>query len=123
MHSTKSQKRATKVTRTRPYHLTKRHPRSQKAIFLLDRGNVEQQITLHFPNKTEIKDVEKSKESNPMLRSIHIGSACLIWYLDGDKGFVYDKDGTYCGSYLKHDLKNAFYRIGALLKEINHKKG
>jgi hypothetical protein len=114
----RSQKRATKVTRTRPYHLRKKHPRSQKAIFLLDRGNVEQQISLFFPPNTEIRDHEHTKEPNPDLVRINIGEISLVYYKSTKRGFVYDKDHMYCGAYEKHDLKHAFFQIGDLLKAI-----
>jgi hypothetical protein len=110
-----TESRSTKTTKTRRYRYTKKRPRSQKAMFIMDRGNVEQQITLFFPHNTEIQDHEHKKQPNPDLVRINLGEISLVFYKSTKRGFVYDKHSAYCGSFEKHDLKHAFYRIGVLL--------
>lgn len=113
----------TEIIKTRRYRLTKKRPRSQKAIFKLDRGKVEQTITLFFPPSTQVRSHENQKEPNPNLFRINFGQISLIYYKDSKRGFVYDKDSTYCGSYEKHDLKHLFHQIGALLLTEKNKNG
>lgn len=88
-----------------------------------DKGNVEQTISVVFPEKSRISNIEIPMEVNPSLTSFHIGNATLAWYNDTQKGFVYDCDGIYVGSFEKHDLKNLFARIGAFLWSVRKKKG
>jgi hypothetical protein len=115
--------RTTKITRTRRYRVTKKNPRHPRVIMKLDRGNVEQQITLTFPEKTRFHDVEMPKEHNPDLMSLRLGDMKLVWYFKDDKGWIYDCDGIFSGRFLKHDLKHAFYQIGTILKTVQRQKG
>ena len=113
----KTQKRAIKITRTRRYRETKKRAYRPKAIFILDKGNVEQRISLSFPEKTREVNVEIPKEYNPEARSFWVGDLRFYYYIKDDKGFIYNKDGDFCAKFDKFDLKRAFKRIGAILKE------
>jgi hypothetical protein len=77
-------KRATETIKTRHYRYTKKNPQAQKAIFKLDKGNVQQIISLSFPNKTEIKSVEIPKEKNPNLFTMHLGRTKIACYLTSE---------------------------------------
>lgn len=116
-------KRATKITQTRQYKTTKRRARRPRAIFKLDKGNVEQTITLVFPENSRYSNMETPSEANPSLTSFNIGNVRLSFYNDSGKGFVYDCDGIYVGRFEKHDLKNLFARIGLFLQPVRKKKG
>ena len=85
-------------------------------MFFFDRGKVEQQISMFFPAKTEVRDHEHKKEPNPDLIRINFGEISIIYYKSDKRGFVYDKHSAYCGSYQKWDLKHLFWQIGELLK-------
>jgi len=87
-------------------------------MFKIDRGNVEQTISLFFPPNTQIRDTESQKEPNPDLVRINFGELSLVYYKKDKHGFVYDKNRIYCGAFEKHDLKYLFTRIGQLLKAI-----
>lgn len=123
VHFTKSQHRATKTTHTRRYRYTKKNPRSQIATFKIDRGNVEQVISLFFPQNSQFSDFEIPKEKNPDLITFNIGNTRFAYYYKDKKGFVYNCDGIYLGSFEKHDLKHAFSRIGAILWAVQKQKG
>lgn len=75
-------KRATETIKTRKYRFTKKNPKTQKAIFKLDRGNVEQIISLSFPAKTELKSVEIPKEKNPNLKIIKFANLKIACYIN-----------------------------------------
>jgi len=113
-----NEKRATKITKTRHYRVTKKNPQSQKLILKIDRGAIEQTISLFFPPNTEVKDHESTKEPNPNLIRINFGQTSLIFYLDTEKGFVYDKDKLFSGSFEKHDLIYLYSRIGQLIRRL-----
>ena len=89
----------------------------------MDLGNVEQQISVFFPENSQIVNVAIPKEKNPDLITIRIGDLKLAWYLTDKRGFFYDKNGIWLGNLFKHDLKNAFFEIGALLRLIKNQKG
>ena len=121
-------KQATKTTRTRRYRITKKRPRKQTAQFKIDRGKYEQTITLRFPENTQLRDSEIEKgDVNPNLHKIWCGNACIAVYLDTqnrfERGFVYGKDNEHCGTFEKHDLKNAFCKFGDLLKLLKNPNG
>jgi len=110
--------RATKTTKTRRYRYTKRIARRPTATFTIDRGNVEQVITLHFPEKAIFEEKEIPKERNPNAVRIRIGDNVLVYYKKDEKGFIYDSRQNLCGRFDRFDVKRAFVRIGGLLKEI-----
>ena len=89
----------------------------------LDLGNVEQQIALVFPETSKYINVEIPKEANPNLFKIYFANLKLAWYLDENKGFIYDEDGIYLATLEKHDLKKLFKKIGDLLKLVKNRKG
>jgi hypothetical protein len=125
-------KRATETIKTRKYRFTKKNPKTQKAIFKLDRGNVEQIISLSFPSNTQLKSVEIPKEKNPNLITLHLGDLKIAVYVSTpikrdvkgrfikklvfDKGFIYDSDGNYSGKCYLHDLRNLHLEIEALFR-------
>jgi hypothetical protein len=115
--------RATKITKTRRYRTTKKHPRRTWVNLNFDLGNVEQQIGVSFPKNSQIINAEIPKEKNPDLRTIYLGNVKFAWYSNDKKGFVYDEKGFYCGRYEKHDLKNLFWQIGDILKAEKNRKG
>jgi hypothetical protein len=106
----------TKITKTRRYRISKKHPKRPVALMRMDLGQVEQQIAIHFPQNSKYINVEIPKEKNPDLIKIFIGGIKLAWYLDEKKGFIYDENGLYLGAFEKHDLKKAFWKIGQILK-------
>jgi hypothetical protein len=116
-------KKATKITKTRRYRTTKKHPKRPVAMMKMDMGKVEQQIALVFPENSKYINVEIPKEKNPNLIKIFIGGIKLAWYLDEKKGFIYDENGIYLGALEKHDLKKAFWKIGQILKLEKIRKG
>jgi hypothetical protein len=116
-------KKATKITKTRRYRLTKKHPRRPKAIMVMDMGKVEQQIALVFPENSKYINVEIPKEKNPDLITFRISNLKFAWYLEDNRGFIFDENGLWLGNLEKHDLKNAFFKIGALLKLVKNRKG
>jgi hypothetical protein len=116
-------KRATKTTKTRRYRITKKHPKRPKAIMVMDMGKVEQQIALTFPENTRYINVEIPKERNPDLITFRISNLKFAWYLEDNKGFIFDEHGIWLGNLEKHDLKNAFFKIGNLLKLVKNRKG
>lgn len=75
-------KRATETIKTRQYRYTKKNPKAQKAIFKIDRGNVEQIISLTFPKQTQLKSIEIPKEKNPNLVMLHLGSLKIACYIN-----------------------------------------
>lgn len=79
---TKKNNRATETIKTRKYRYTKKNPKSQKAIFKLDRGNVEQIISLTFPAQTELKSVAIPKEKNPNLKVMRLNRMKLACYVN-----------------------------------------
>jgi hypothetical protein len=150
-----AQKRATETIKTRRYRYTKKNPKSQKAIFELDRGNVKQIIQLSFPNATEIKSVEIPKEKNPNLKIIKFGNLKIAIYVNTptfqmnekkkqelnemlkelgiqkkiddlafkrnysfEKGYIYDLDGNYSGTFRLNDLKMLYSDLGAFFKAL-----
>jgi len=117
------QQRATKTTKTRRYRLLKRHPRRPKAVMIMDLGNVEQQIALTFPQNSKYINVEIPKEKNPDLITFKISNLKFAWYLKDKKGFIFDENGIWLGNIEKHDLKNAFFKIGALLRLVKNRNG
>jgi hypothetical protein len=116
-------KRATKTTKTRHYRITKKHPKRPKAIMVMDMGKVEQQIALTFPENSQYLNVEIPKERNPNLITFRISNLKFAWYLEDKKGFIFDENGIWLGNLEKHDLKNAFFKIGNLLKLVKNRKG
>jgi len=88
----------------------------------MDLGNVEQQISLIMPPNAKIVNVEVPKEKNPDLMTIYFSNIKVCYYMKDKKGFVYDSDGVYCGSFDFNDLKRLFVKIGASLKAIKHGK-
>lgn len=78
----KTTKRATETIKTRRYRFTKRNPQSQKAIFKIDRGNVEQVIQLSFPHQTELKSIDIPKEKNPNLHVIKFSNLKIACYIN-----------------------------------------
>ena len=60
----------------------------------------------------------KPKEKNPDLMTIYFSNIKVCYYMKDKKGFVYDSDGVYCGSFDFNDLKRLFVKIGASLKKI-----
>src|SRR4030042_5972890 len=114
--------RTTKVTKTRRYRVTKRIARRPKATFTIGLGNVEQVITLHFPEKAVFQEKEIPKERNLNAVRIRIGDNVLVYYKNDEKGFIYDSDKNLCGRFDRFDIKRAFVRIGGLLKEIKTQK-
>ena len=111
--------RITKTTHTRHYRYSKKNPRAFRQVTTYDLGNVEQSTHLSFRNKNLIKnDIETRKEKNPNLFSIRIGEIVLKIYIDSEKGFCYDKNGFYSGTFLKHDIIHAYSQFGAFLKKI-----
>jgi hypothetical protein len=116
-------KRATKTTKTRRYRITKKHPRRPKAIMVMDMGKVEQQIALTFPENARYINVEIPKEKNPDLFKIYFGNIRICWYFNEKKGFIFDENGIWLGSYEKHDLKKLFCKIGTILKIEKNRKG
>jgi hypothetical protein len=109
-------KRATKTTKTRHYRITKKHPKRPKAVMIMDLGKVEQQIALTFPENSQYLNVEIPKTRNPDLFKIYFGNIKICWYFDEKKGFVFDENGLWLGSYDKQDLKKLFFKIGRLLR-------
>jgi len=109
-------KRATKTTKTRRYRITKKHPKRPVALMKMDLGKVEQQIALTFPENSKYLNVEIPKERNPDLFKIYFGNIKICWYFDEKKGFVYDENGLWLGSFDKQDLKKLFFKIGTILK-------
>jgi hypothetical protein len=89
----------------------------------MDLGKIEQQIRVFAPANTEVSNLEIPKERNPNLVSFKIGTSSLAFYLDSEKGFIYDKLGMWSGSFEKHDLINLYSKIGAFLKTQKSEKG
>jgi hypothetical protein len=116
-------KRITKVTRTRHYRLTKKHPKRSLALLKLDHGDIEQQIAVFFPEKSQYLNVQIPKEKNPDLFSIRMGDLKIVFYTNENKGFFYDENGMFLGRYEKHDLKNAFFKFGSILKLLKKQNG
>jgi hypothetical protein len=115
--------RLTKTTHTRKYRLSKKNPKKLAMVLKMDLGKYEQQIRVFAPQKTQISNLEIPKEHNPNLISFNIGDCKLAYYLDGKKGFVYDKLGMFLGAFEKHDLINLYHKIGAFLKTQKSEKG
>lgn len=84
----------------------------------MDRGNVEQTISIVFPENSQIRSTEYEKERNPSLITINFGGMKICWRIDLRKGAVFDCDGIYCAGFDKHDLKRAFARFGAILRYV-----
>lgn len=117
-----TRKRATKIIKTRRYKSTKRHPRRPRAVLKMDLGTIEQQIALIFPENSKILNVPIPKERNPNRTDFTLGTVRLSFYLDEEKGFVFDSDGIYVGKFSKIDLKKAFFWIGRLLLALKKRK-
>lgn len=115
--------RLSKTTHTRRYRLSKKNPKRLTFLMKLDLGKVEQQIRVFAPQKSEVSNLEIPKEKNPNLVSFRIGTSTLAYYMDSQKGFIYDKLGFWSGSFEKHDLLNLYSKIGTFLKEIKTQKG
>ena len=115
-------KRATKVVKTRRYKITKRHPKRPRAVLKMDLGTVEQQIALIFPENAKYLNVSIPKERNPNRIDISLGTVRLSFYLDEEKGFVFDSDGVYVGKFSKIDLKKAWFLISRLLLALKKRK-
>ena len=109
---------ATKIHTFRKYRRHKRRVNKPRAIIRVDRGQMEETISLVFPEKSQVTYTVNPKEPNPDLYRINFGQMSLIYYKDSKRGFVYDKDRVYCGTFEKHDLKHLFSRIGAVLKDV-----
>jgi hypothetical protein len=117
-------KKITKSIHTRRYRLLKKNPKTFKQVTIYDMGNVEQSTHLSFKTeKLQKVDLELSKDKNPDLETIRIGEIKLAFYLNSEKGFIYDKLGFFSGTFLKHDLINAYSQIGSLLNKIKRSKG
>jgi len=117
-----STKRATKVVKTRRYKITKRHPRRPRAVIKMDLGEIEQQIALIFPENAKYLNVSIPKEKNPNRIDFTLGDIRLVFYLDEEKGFVYDSDGIYLGKFSKIDLKKVWFQISRLLLALKKRK-
>jgi len=117
-----STKRATKVVKTRRYKITKRHPRRPRAVIKMDLGEIEQQIALIFPENAKYLNVSIPKEKNPNRIDFALGDIRLVFYLDEEKGFVYDSDGIYLGKFSKIDLKKVWFQISRLLLALKKRK-
>jgi hypothetical protein len=127
--ATKKEK-ITKVTKTRRYRITKKNPRRARAIFKIDKGNVEQQTSIIYPKGVEIVDVEIPKEKNENLRTVHFSKMKICVYLEEkinvcsnkkrklEKGYIYDSDGIFFSSFRLNDIKMLYHDIGAIMKEI-----
>jgi hypothetical protein len=122
-HNPPLKPRTTKTTKTRRYRLTKRIAKRPVAIMRFDRGNVEQQISLSFPENSVNINVDIPKEKNPNLVTIRMNDLKFCIYLDSGKGFVYDLNGIYLSRFAKHDLKGFYSKIGRFLKAIKTQKG
>ena len=116
-------KKATKIEKERFYRKDKRYPKRADVKIAFDTGISEKVISIRFPEKTEIQETEHEMKHNPNLWKLNLGNVTIVYYLDSDKGFVYDCDGNYCGAFEKHDLKNAFKSIGAFLRYVLKRKG
>lgn len=111
--------RITKTTHTRHYRYSKKNPKAFRQVTTFDLGNVEQQTRLSFRMKNLQKtDLEVNRELNPNLFSVQFGQIRLAYYIDDDKGFVYDKDGFFSGRFDKYDLTRFFSQISPILKVI-----
>jgi len=102
----------------RKYRIDKRIPRRTLTTIRVDKGSVEEVLQISYPHSAEVTSHEIPKEKNPNLITINFGNIKVCWYLNEEKGFVYTLDGNFAGSFKRHDLKNAFYEFGVLLKEI-----
>lgn len=89
----------------------------------LDRGNIQQVISLSFPENTRFSTTKHELKPNPNLFTIRFGGLTLAYYYDSEKGFFYDCDGIYLERFEKHDLRNAFAQIGAILRGVRKQKG
>jgi len=108
--------------KTRRYKITKRHPKRPRAVLKMDLGTVEQQIALIFPENAKYLNVSIPKEKNPNRIDFTLGDIRLVFYLDEEKGFVYDSDGIYLGRFSKIDLKKVWYQISRLLLALKKRK-
>jgi hypothetical protein len=84
----------------------------------MDRGSTEELITLVFPETTRFNSVEIPKEKNPNLITLHFANLKFAYYFKDRKGFVFDCDGIYCGTFERCDLKRLFWRIGTILRTV-----
>jgi hypothetical protein len=109
---------ATKIHTFRTYRRHKRRVNKPRAIIRVDRGQIEETISLVFPEKSQVTYTSTPKEPNPDLIRINFGQLSLIYYISTKRGFVYDKDRMYSGSFELHDLKHLYSRIGVSFKAL-----
>jgi len=111
-------KKATKIEKERFYRKDKRYPKRADVRIAFDTGVSEKVISLRFPETEQIKETEHEMKHNPSLWQLWFGGIKIVYYLNTDKGFIYDCDGNFCGTFDKYDLKRAFTRIGTFLKTV-----
>jgi len=116
-------KKITKIEKERFFRKDKRYPKRANVTISYDTGISEKTISVRFPEEKQVSETESDFRQNPNLWKLYLGNTTVVYYLDTDKGFVYDCDGNYCGRFEKHDLKNAFGQIGLFLKTVRKQKG
>jgi len=85
-------------------------------VFHTDYGTVTEVTAIRFPQEADVQSHFIKKEANPHLIYIIKEPITMIWYTDGEKGFIYDTDRIYLGNLKRSDLKRLFWRIGAILR-------
>jgi hypothetical protein len=109
------QKRATKTTKTRHYRITKRHPKRPEITIKEDLGDAELIEKITFPDITRTQTAIP-KEKNPNIFWLWKYPIRIIIYKDTEKGFIYDLDKNFSGTFEKHDLKKLYSRIGQFFR-------
>jgi len=111
----KNMKKATLTTRIRKYRIDKRHPKRPYIIIGEDLGDGEyiEKLTLPIVERTQ---TFIPKNPNPNLFWLWKHPIRIIWYLDTEKGFIFDSDKNFLESFEKHDLKKLYSRIGQLFR-------
>ncbi len=96
-----------------------KHPKRVEASLKIDTGEKLMNILASMNSELEVTSIPKQK--NPNLISFEIGNIKITWRKDLKRGSVYTLDGKWLGGLEKWDIKKAFFKFGALLKEIKNK--
>jgi hypothetical protein len=117
-------KKKTKITYIKKLkqHRTRKHPKRAFATLEIDRGTFDERIILTLPQEATLEKTLIPKETNSLLFWLWKYPVRIIYYLDTEKGFVYDSDKNYAGSFEKHDLKKLYSRIGHLFRCLKKDK-
>lgn len=97
-----------------------RHPRAITQITEIKTDNGVLRTTTSMDS--EIDTVAINKQFDPKIERIITPPFSLKRYKGQKKILVSDKTGKWLGSLEKHDLKNLFFEIGAMLRRLKNEQ-